>query len=327
MTARNILTLMLMGMAVLLFAAASDINAAGTGTGSAGSGAAGSGITGGADGADMDAGTGINQGAAGTSQGTIGQNQDMGVTSTPGDVRDQDRDRRNQGATTEQNTGTQDHDSTRGQILDQDRTEAQGKMHNIIFGWFGRDDKDEDAAKRNADQEIPTVDEDRATPEQDSTMSEQDNTMDRQQGLDKDITRDADPGASHPGASPDTMNMDRGASDLNRDVESDADSQPGATTDNLMQRVAFDSETHEQDRDAQQQDNLFEDQDQSVLDQDQQLLDQDQPALDQDQAVDQDQSVVTDPESPATSPHMTITPGGSHTGAGTADRDSMGIAR
>jgi hypothetical protein len=150
--------------------------------------------------------------------------------------------------------------------------------------------------------------------------------MDRQPGMDRDISRDADPGASHPGTSPDTMNMDRGASDLNRDAESDADSRQGVATDNLMQKTAFDSETHEQDRDA-QQDNLFQDQDQSMIDQDQQLLDQDQPALDQDQAVDQDQSVLTEQESSATPPHMDITPGGSHAGAGPSDRDSMGISK
>jgi hypothetical protein len=109
------------------------------------------------------------------------------------------------------------------------------------------------------------------------------------------------------------MNMDMGTADRNRGVESDADTdipadrQPGATTDNLMNRAAFD-QALEQDQDVNQE-NLPIDQDRSMLDQN-----QDQSILDQDR--DQDQSVLPDHDSTVTSPEMSTT-----------DRDGMGIVR
>jgi hypothetical protein len=133
--------------------------------------------------------------------------------------------------------------------------------------------------------------------------------MDSQPGIDRDISRDADPGASPKNP----MDMDMGTADRNMGIESDADTdipaerQPGATTDNLMNRAAFD-QALEQDQDVNQE-NLPIDQDRSMLDQN-----QDQSILDQDR--DQDQSVLPDHDSTVTSPEMSTT-----------DRDGMGIVR
>lgn len=178
---------------------------------------------------------------------------------------------------------------------DQSNSGTTGRIHNVIFGWFGSDEDKDESAPKDADEDSSTVDQDRAVPEQDHTPS--------QPGMDRDVTRDADPGASS-----NTMNMDRGSADIDTGVDGDTDTgissdiQPGTTTDNLPNRVAFDQPL-EQSQDA--------DRDSSLVDQDQSILDQDR-----DQVQEQDSSVLPDQDSPVTTPDTSPT-----------DRDAMGIAR